>query len=80
MPFFYRTTIIINFKKYKIINNTYNFDIIRTESVTSTGDTFKDSEYSAMKEAVSFMTNNPDEKITFEIQTNKIKYKKIINT
>ena len=80
MPFFYRTTIIINFKKYKIINNTYVIESIRNETVNATGKTIKDSENSAMEEAVLLITNKPDEKIAFEIQTNKIKYKKIINT
>jgi hypothetical protein len=52
----------------EVIQNT------RTESVTATGDTIKDSENSAFKEATKLITNKPDEKIVFELQTIKIKY------
>jgi len=75
MPIFYKTTVVLKFNKY--VNSEGLIENTRTETVTATGSTMQDSENSALKEATKLITNKPDEKVVFELQTIKIKSKRI---
>jgi hypothetical protein len=75
MPVFYKTTIYLKFNKQ--LNNQGVIICTRTETVTATGNTAADSENNALLQAALFVTNKPDEKITYELQTVKIKSARI---
>lgn len=75
MPIFYKTTIHLKFNKQ--LNNQGVVLCTRTETVTATGNNAADAENNALLQAALFVTNVPNEKITFELQTVKIKSKRI---
>ena len=74
MPIFYKT--IINLKFNKQLNNQGIVLCTRTETVTATGNTARDAEQAALLQAALFVTNEPNEKINYELQTLKIKSKR----
>jgi len=75
MPIFYKTTIHLKFNNQ--INNQGITTCTRTETVTATGNNAADAENAALLQAALFVTNEPNEKITYELQTVKIKSKRI---
>jgi len=75
MPIFYKTTIHLKFNKQ--LNNQGVVLCTRTETVTATGNSEADAENAALLQAALFVTNDPNEKITYELQTVKIKSKRI---
>jgi hypothetical protein len=71
MNYYYKTTIFLKFNQH--LTNSGNFHYTRQETVTATGKTINDSENAALLEAAMFTTNNPNDKIIYELQTIKIK-------
>jgi hypothetical protein len=75
MPYYYKTTIYLKFNKQ--LNNTGKITCTRTENVTATGQTIADSENAALLQAAFFTSSDTNEKITYELQTIKIKSSRI---
>jgi hypothetical protein len=74
MSYYYKTIIYLKFNKQ--LNNTGEIKCTRTENVTATGNTIAESENAALLQAALF-TCDSTEKITYELQTIKIKSTRI---
>ena len=71
MRIFYKTFVELKFNKY--INNTKQFTCVRSETLTTTGGTIKDSENAALELATALMTNDPTIKVSYELKTIQVK-------
>lgn len=74
MRIFYKTFVELRFNKY--INNTKQFNCIRTETVSASGDTIQKAETAALEYATTLMTNDPTIKISYDLKTIQIKSNK----
>jgi hypothetical protein len=76
MRIFYKTFVKIKFNKYT--NKTKQLICVRSETLSSSGNTIQDSENAALEYATTLMTNDPTIKISYELKTIKIKSKRMI--
>ena len=71
MPIFYKTFVELKFNKY--MNNTKQFTCVRSETVTATGSTIKESENAALECATNLMSSDPTIKISYQLKTIQVK-------